>query len=406
MLILLDFVCSSSVKLKDFQLNEYLQTNKLFNEFELDKFKAYQTESDSLVLGLFDNIENNKLQLYFSAAKYFQNTRFALCCTEHIQKEFNLIENENIVFSSEYGEVKSLFKGSFIQHEIKEFISLHKWIGVNSIKTGEELKQLQNENEVLVLGLFNNLDNKFLELFYSIHLNIKDTKNESTDSDNSNSLQQQVKYAITFDTNIFEELNLQNSEHIISFNKFDEGRSDFDDHFEKEKIVQFIQTNKFPLVSEYSDEAADRIFEYDIEILMLLFISKESKRFKTVFDCFKEAALKFRGKVLFVLNDIDLNENKERMKRYGIKEEDIPAIRLMSQEGIKYKMQHITLTTNSLCRFINEFFDKRLKPFLFSQDLPEDWNSRPVKVIAASNFNQITKDETKNVLVLFYHPLV
>ena len=94
------------------------------------------------------------------------------------------------------------------------------------------------------------------------------------------------------------------------------------------------------------------------------------------------------------------------MKRYGIKEEDIPAIRLMSQEGIKYKMQHITLTTNSLCRFINEFFDKRLKPFLFSQDLSDDWNSRPVKVIAASNFNQITKDETKNVLVLFYHPLV
>lgn len=369
----------------------------------MEEFENYQTEFEHLVIGLFYSIENEKIQLFFSLAKNYPNIKFAIYCSKNLQNEFNLIDAENMIFNYEYGLIKSVFRDFFIQKNLNQFLSLHNWIITNSIETMDELKKFQLYNEVVVLGLFDSVNNKNVQLFYSIAL----TQNEN-DLDSSVYSEDllQVKYVITFNSSLFEELKLENDYHIVSFNKFDEGRSDFHDTFEKEKIIQFIKTNKFPLISEYSDEAADRIFEYDIEILILLFISKQDENFNEIYDEFKQAALKYRGRVLFVLNDIDLNENKERLKRYGITTDQIPALRLMSQEGIKYKFMSNLITSTNISKFLNDFFDKKLKSFYFSQDLPDDWDIKPVKIITAANLKKFIKDSNKIVLVLFYHPIV
>ncbi len=380
----------------------------------MDSFDEYQADEEYLVIGIFDNLENKHIQLFFSIAKLFRGLQFALCCTEFLKSEFNLIENENIMFSSLYGREKTLFRGRFAQQEIFDFISFHKWIVLSTLTSLEQLKQLQNENEVVVLALFDKYENKNVQVFYSIQQTLNPLKDSSKESEAGNSqysnqtFQQQIKYAITFDSSIFEQLGIdsESKQHVVSFNRFDEGRSDFNDLFEKEKLNQFIQTNKFPLISEYSDEAADRIFEYDIEVLILLFVSKSSEKFPDTYDSFKEAALKYRGKVLFVLNDIDLAENQLRMQRYGIEYSDVPALRLMSQEGIKYKPKISLISANAVCTFIADFFGKKLKPFRFSQPVPEDWDAGPVKQLVGSNFDQIARDPDKNVFVLFYHPLV
>ena len=39
-----------------------------------------------------------------------------------------------------------------------------------------------------------------------------------------------------------------------------------------------------------------------------------------------------------------------------------------------------------------------------SQELPEDWDSKPVKVLVASNFEKVVMDTSKDVLVEFYAP--
>lgn len=39
--------------------------------------------------------------------------------------------------------------------------------------------------------------------------------------------------------------------------------------------------------------------------------------------------------------------------------------------------------------------------YLLSQEVPPDWDQRPVKTLVGKNFQQVAFDETKNVFVKF-----
>lgn len=41
---------------------------------------------------------------------------------------------------------------------------------------------------------------------------------------------------------------------------------------------------------------------------------------------------------------------------------------------------------------------------LLSEDLPEDWDKAPVKVLVSTNFDEVVFDKSKDVLVEFYAP--
>jgi len=70
----------------------------------------------------------------------------------------------------------------------------------------------------------------------------------------------------------------------------------------------------------------------------------------------------------------------------------------------KYKPPTAGLAEETIKAFVADFLEGKLKQHLLSEDVPEDWDKEPVKVLVGKNFDEVAKDVNKHVLVEFYAP--
>ncbi len=104
--------------------------------------------------------------------------------------------------------------------------------------------------------------------------------------------------------------------------------------------------------------------------------------------------------------DTDEEDHKRILEFFGMKEDELPGMRLikLADDMAKYKPEDGSLDEANIRKFVQDFMDGNLKQHLLSEDVPEDWDSNPVKVLVGKNFEEVAKDTNKNVLVEFYAP--
>ncbi|XP_025219363.1 protein disulfide-isomerase isoform X4 [Theropithecus gelada] len=214
-----------------------------------------------------------------------------------------------------------------------------------------------------------------------------------------------IPFGITSNSDVFSKYQLD-KDGVVLFKKFDEGRNNFEGEVTKENLLDFIKYNQLPLVIEFTEQTAPKIFGGEIKTHILLFLPKSVSDYDGKLSNFKTAAESFKGKILFIFIDSDHTDNQRILEFFGLKKEECPAVRLITleEEMTKYKPESDELTAERITEFCHRFLEGKIKPHLMSQELPEDWDKQPVKVLVGKNFEEVAFDENKNVFVEFYAP--
>lgn len=144
----------------------------------------------------------------------------------------------------------------------------------------------------------------------------------------------------------------------------------------------------------------------DIKAHNLLFLSKSDPKTEQILEEFKKSAAGYKEKVLFVVIDSDQDEHERIIEYFGLTKEELPGLRFIKlhESMTKYKYPHDELVADKISSFVDGVLSGEIKPHLLTQELPEDWDKHPVKVLVGTNFEEVALDKTKDVLVEFYAP--
>ncbi|CAK1544957.1 unnamed protein product [Leptosia nina] len=258
-----------------------------------------------------------------------------------------------------------------------------------SVSSSEQAKEVIAANNVIIFGFFPDQTTQKAVAFL-----------------NTAGLVDDQVFAIVSDEKVFEELEAK-AEDVILYKNFEDPSVKFDgEEFNEDIFKNWVFVQSMPTVVEFSHETAPKIFGGQIKYHLLVFLSKKIGHFEKHLEPLKPVAKTYREKIMTVAIDTDEDDHQRILEFFGMKKEEVPAARLIAleQDMAKYKPASNELTPDAIEEFVQSFFAGTLKQHLLSEDLPEDWSAKPVKVLVANNFDEIVFDANKKVLVEFYAP--
>ncbi|XP_020942596.1 protein disulfide-isomerase A2 isoform X2 [Sus scrofa] len=234
-------------------------------------------------------------------------------------------------------------------------------------RVGPSATQLEDEEgarvlmrawDVVVIGFFQDLQDKDVATFLAVAQDALDMAFGLTDRP-----QLFQKFGLTKDT-------------VVLFKKYDEGRADFpvdkELGLDQGDLSRFLLTHSMHLVTEFTPQTSPKIFAARIPNHLLLFINQTLAAHLERLSGFREAAPRFRGQY------------------FGLKAEEAPTLRFVNMETTKKyaPADKEPVTATSVAAFCRAVLGGELKPYRLSQEIPPDWDQRPVKTLVGKNFEQ------------------
>jgi len=245
---------------------------------------------------------------------------------------------------------------------------------------------LTEKNDVVVLGLFSDAESAAAKTFLGLAAKMDD----------------QI-FGITSAPELLEQYGMSSG--VVILKKFDEGKAEFamEDTTTEAALKGFVTSESLPLVIEFSQETAPKIFGGEIKTHVLTFVDKEADYMEKLSADLNVVAKEYKGRALSVL----VPSSESRVVDYfGVKTEDMPrtVIAQMGESGMKKYALDGNTALEPLSQHVAAYFAGSLTPSLKSEEpVPEDM-AAPVKVVKGKSFKDVVLENDKDVLVEFYAP--
>merc|ERR1711988_1666515 len=195
-------------------------------------------------------------------------------------------------------------------------------------------------------------------------------------------------------------------EAVVVVKTFDDGKAVLTEGITEKEVAKFVSAESLPLVVDFNHETAQKIFSGEVKSHFLLFSSAKADDHEDKLTIMREQAKKNKGKMLFVTINTDEEDHKRILEFFGIVDSELPTFRAirLGEEMAKFKPEDDKFDAENVEKFVTDFQEGKLKQHLMSEEIPEDWDKEPVKVLVGKNFHDVAMDVEKDVLVEFYAP--
>lgn len=279
------------------------------------------------------------------------------------------------------------YKGGRTEHDIVTWVKKKAQPKVRPVKDVDAFEDEIRDNDVVAVfwGL---ASHKNFPIFEGVSRNFDE-----------------VEFIYTNDDETREKYQSEPEVLVTVYKRFDEGRVDFDGPLDLDQLKDFINNHQFPVVMDFNDKAAERMFGQSAIPSMLLFVDHGNRASEEPSKYFREAAENLKGRAYFAIVDVHNHESNRIMEFFGIKKEDVPQVRIAAQgnQGFEKFRTEEELTTEGFAQFLKDHQTGNVRPYLKGEPIPAD-NGDAVKIIVRDNWKKTVLDPAKDVLIELYAP--
>ncbi|XP_021736856.1 protein disulfide isomerase-like 1-6 isoform X1 [Chenopodium quinoa] len=176
----------------------------------------------------------------------------------------------------------------------------------------------------------------------------------------------------------------------------------FEEPLEMDNILQFLEHNKFPLITTLTELNSVKV--YSSKIKYQVYVFAESDEFKSLHVSLQEVAKKFKSMIMFIYVDItEENLAKPFLTLLGLEDSQKTVVAAFdSKISTKYLLESEP-TPSKLDDFCSGLLEGTVPMYYKSQTIPDNENAS-VHVVVGKTFDDLVLSSSKNVFLEVYTP--
>ncbi|XP_059456898.1 protein disulfide isomerase-like 1-6 [Corylus avellana] len=280
------------------------------------------------------------------------------------------------------------YTGGFSAEEIVTWARKKTGVPVIRIRSVAEAEEILKKYHTFVTGLFKKFEGPDYEEFVKAAI-----------SDNG------IQFIEVSDTDVAKVLvpAIKDTNNFIGIVKSEPERyTPYEGTFKMDKILEFLDCNKFPLVTKLTELNSARVYSSPIKLQVIVFA--EADDFKNLLEPLQEVARKFKSKIMFIYIDItDENLAKPFLTLFGLEEAENTVVTAFNNRiSSKFLLQSDLIPAN-IEEFCSRLLDGTLSPYFKSQPIPDNSDST-IQIIVGKTFDDLVLSSPKNVLLEVHTP--